>query len=174
MKKILIAVVLILLVSGTYGIYWLLLPLCSDTDDVYAIRIVRTEKRIINSPIIKSINFREHDYELEFKEREGVVVRRVSESFPADWTEEERSIDITFDDGEGNGFSEIEFILEVESSTSIKPIFKYSTGEDKKGVFNWITFSPIDTTYGLQSGGIIAWDVDDLQVRGCRSALEII
>ena len=54
-------------------------------------------------------------------------------------------------------FEELEFILSVDASQNIQPIFEYSTG-----VGTWATFTPVDGTNGMLNSGVIAWLDSDI------------
>lgn len=58
--------------------------------------------------------------------------------------------------GENSTFNGIEVLLNTSASKSIEPIFEFSNGE------TWTEFLPLDTTFGFQNNGLIAFKGSDL------------
>lgn len=60
--------------------------------------------------------------------------------------------------GSSSKYSEIEFILDIDSSNGgIQPLFEFSDG-----VGSFATFAPLDGTNGMRNSGIIQWDNTDI------------
>lgn len=59
--------------------------------------------------------------------------------------------------GDASKFNSITFDLDTNSSKEITPTFEYSTG-----VGTWSTFTPTDTTSGMQQSGAISWNLADI------------
>ena len=54
--------------------------------------------------------------------------------------------------GSSSKFEEIEFLLAISASQTIRPDFEFSTGSG-----TWTEFDPIDGTNGMRNSGVVAW-----------------